>query len=207
MTGWTPSTVKKSRVTNATRVRVGSARPDDARDDAGVLRHRLEGAILVAEVVEVRIGEAGVGAAVVHLPDRHEPVRFRVRQRPQQHAVDDAEDGRRRADAERQRGITVTLNPGRLPSRRAACLRSWTMASSMWKSSARASSVSARSADCYVDSARRVRRGCGVGSWKLEDTHGACGEPGGGCGFPHGAGGVSPHPGLPERRLTLFWPV
>ncbi len=35
--------------------------------------------------------------------DRREPVGFRERQRPEEHAVDDAEDGGGGADAERQR--------------------------------------------------------------------------------------------------------
>ena len=80
---------------------LGEAR--DARDHAGVLRHRLEGVILVAEIDEVRIGEAGIAAAMVHFPDCHQAIWLRIRQRPQQHAVHDAEDGGRRADAQRQR--------------------------------------------------------------------------------------------------------
>jgi hypothetical protein len=42
--------------------------------------------------------------AIAHvLPDVHEPGRLGIRQRPQQHGVDDAEDGGRRADAQCQR--------------------------------------------------------------------------------------------------------
>src|SRR5206468_2889576 len=37
------------------------------------------------------------------LPEGHQPVRFRIRQRLEQHAIDDAEDRRVRPDAERER--------------------------------------------------------------------------------------------------------
>src|SRR5689334_11957275 len=42
-------------------------------------------------------------AALAHLPDLHDPVGLRVRQRSQEHAVDDTEDRRRRANAKSQR--------------------------------------------------------------------------------------------------------
>ncbi len=87
----------------------------DARNHVRVLRHRLEGAVLVAEVVEVRVGEARIRAAVVHFPDCHQAVRIRVRQRAQQHAVDHAEDRRRRPDAQGQRQDHGGAECGGLP--------------------------------------------------------------------------------------------
>ena len=45
---------------------------------------------------------AAVGLGEFHLRNRHEPVRVRVRQRPQPDRVEEAEDGRGSADAERQ---------------------------------------------------------------------------------------------------------
>ena len=41
-------------------------------------------------------------AARVRVPQRDEPIGIGVRQRPQQHGIDDREDGRARADAERE---------------------------------------------------------------------------------------------------------
>ena len=43
--------------------------------------------------------------------DGHQPLRL-VRQRPQQHRVDDAEDRRVRADAQRQRDDAINVKPG-----------------------------------------------------------------------------------------------
>ena len=75
-------------------------RPRNGRDVVAVLRDRLEAAALIAKVVEVRVREARRPALRGDLEDGHDPVRIGVRQRPQQHAVHDAEDRRGRADAE-----------------------------------------------------------------------------------------------------------
>ena len=65
--------------------------------------HRLETAVLIPEVVEVRVRQARGPALRGDLEDGHDPARVGVRQRPKKDAVDDAEDGRRRADTERER--------------------------------------------------------------------------------------------------------
>src|SRR5690242_1342867 len=53
-----------------------------------------------AQVVQVRKRDAEPHALEPRGHNLHEPVRFRVRQRPEQHAVNGAEDGRVGADAE-----------------------------------------------------------------------------------------------------------
>ena len=50
-----------------------------------------------------------------HVIKRHEPVRIAERKRLQQHTVDDAEDGCRRADPQRQREDRNAREPGLLP--------------------------------------------------------------------------------------------
>ena len=101
--GWTPRTVKKSFVTTATSARVGSAVPATDATTPGVLRHGAERPVAVPEIHEVRVGEPREGAAGVDLPDGHQTLRLRVRQRPQHDAVDDAEDGGRGPDREGER--------------------------------------------------------------------------------------------------------
>ena len=67
--------------------------------------HPLKGFVLIAPVLEIRIrGDvlADTLPPVVH-PDHRQLLRLRIGQRAPQHAVDYAEDGRVRADAERQR--------------------------------------------------------------------------------------------------------
>ncbi len=71
-------------------------------DAARVLGHCLEAAGLVSKIVEVRIRQTRRPALRSDLEDRHDPVRVTVGQRPQQHAVDDAEDCRGHTDAEGQ---------------------------------------------------------------------------------------------------------
>jgi hypothetical protein len=58
---------------------------------------------LGAEVVEIWIRDSGPGPPGVDLEDRHDPAGLGIRQRPQQHAVDDRKDRGRRADPERER--------------------------------------------------------------------------------------------------------
>ena len=64
---------------------------------------RLEAAVLVAEVIEIRIGQTRPCAASVYLEDGHDAAGIGVRQRPQQHSVNDAEDGRGCPNRESQR--------------------------------------------------------------------------------------------------------
>src|SRR3989449_1926305 len=74
---------------------VVTLRPD-GRDAGEVLRQR-------PQVVEVREGHANPHSPEPGGHDLDQPVRSRVRQRPEQNAVDRAEDGRVRADAEGER--------------------------------------------------------------------------------------------------------
>ena len=60
-----------------------------------------------------------------------QPIRLRIGQRPQQHAVDDAEHRRVGADAERERQDRDDVNPGCRRSDRSACRRSLRSASNM----------------------------------------------------------------------------
>src|SRR5207342_2590480 len=67
-------------------------------------RDVLEGAAAVQPVDECRgRGITTVRLARVDLAEPNEPVRLRVGQRTQQHAIDDAEDRRGSADAEAER--------------------------------------------------------------------------------------------------------
>ena len=68
-------------------------------------RHALEGLALACRVAVVRRRHdvAVLADARDAVPHDHQAIGFAVRQRPQQHRVDDAEDGRVDADAERQR--------------------------------------------------------------------------------------------------------
>ena len=69
-----------------------------------VARETLERHALLAECLQVGSRD---GAGVAHASDLghlHEPIGRGEWQRPQKHGVDDAEDGRRRAGGQRQRG-------------------------------------------------------------------------------------------------------
>ena len=77
-------------------------RAGDRHHAVVVLRHDGEAAVAIAEILEVRVGEPGVGTAVGHFPHGRQTVGRRIRQRPQQNAVDDAEDGRGSADGQGQ---------------------------------------------------------------------------------------------------------
>ena len=74
----------------------------NGRDVVAVLRNRLEAAALIAKIIEVRVCNARRPALRGDLEDGHDPVRIRVRQRPQQHAVYDTENCGGRADTESQ---------------------------------------------------------------------------------------------------------
>ena len=75
----------------------------DRRCPRGEFRDRGERAALIPDVLEVRIGELALPAAAADLPDRDQAIRLRVRQRLQQHSVDDAVDDRARGQRQRQR--------------------------------------------------------------------------------------------------------
>src|SRR5579864_1614094 len=72
------------------------------QDVRAVLRHSLQSVILIAEVVEVRVGEARPSAFRIDLEYGHDAVGIVVRQRTQQDSVDHAEDGSGGADGECQ---------------------------------------------------------------------------------------------------------
>src|SRR5207248_4079460 len=58
------------------------SRPGHRRHVFVVLRNRLESVILIAKVIEVRIGKPGPRALRVDLEHSHDPVRIGVWQRP-----------------------------------------------------------------------------------------------------------------------------
>ncbi|HVL69518.1 MAG TPA: hypothetical protein VM364_19830 [Vicinamibacterales bacterium] len=87
------------------RHHLGVADAGDGERGRGVRRHRLEGVCLLLPVQIVHVRDAAghpPRARIVArgLPQRDEPVRLLVGQRLQQHAMDDAEERRRGADAE-----------------------------------------------------------------------------------------------------------
>ena len=63
----------------------------------------LEDLVLRPPVLVVRVSDGHLINLRARLPQVDEPLGFGVGQRLEQHRIDDAEDGRRRADAERQR--------------------------------------------------------------------------------------------------------
>jgi len=65
-------------------------------------RHALKRSHLRAHVCEIGIGELQLAAARICLPNAHDLIRIRIRQRTQQHAIHHAEDRGARADSERQ---------------------------------------------------------------------------------------------------------
>ena len=97
-----PMTLKKSLLTVATPARVGSAVPATEVTPPPYFAIADERVAAIAKVVEIRVRQTRIGAAVVHFPDRHQPIGRRVRQRPQQHTVDDGEDRGRGADGQCQ---------------------------------------------------------------------------------------------------------
>ena len=68
-----------------------------------VHRHPVEHVVSVAKVHVQGVGERREGGVLPHQVDVEDPLRLRHRQRTEQHRVDQAEDGRVRPDAERQR--------------------------------------------------------------------------------------------------------
>src|SRR5713101_8508782 len=81
--------------------RLRSAR--NGRDDVMVLCNRLKAAVLIAKVVKVRVRKAIRPALRGDLEDGHDSVWVRIRQWPQQNAVDHAENRRGRADGQGKR--------------------------------------------------------------------------------------------------------
>ena len=80
-------------------------------------RRGLDG---VAEILEQRIGDRA-GPPVEYAGDLHQPTRFLDRQRPQHHAIDQAEYGHVRADTERERE-NRDCREGRTAPERAQCV-------------------------------------------------------------------------------------
>ena len=85
-----------------------------------------EAAALIAPIVERRIRRNILVETLPRIvnPDHHQPFGMRVGQRPPQHPVDDAEDGRVRAGAEATVNSAIAVNPGLLVSARMVYLRS-----------------------------------------------------------------------------------
>ena len=77
-----------------------------------VLGNRLEAVVLIAKVVEVRVRQARPRALGVDFENGHNPVRLGIRQRPQQHAIYNAEDGRGSADGQCERKDHDRGGPG-----------------------------------------------------------------------------------------------
>ena len=65
--------------------------------------HIGEGPAFAAPIEEVRVRDRGIVELLGRLVDRHQPVGVGIRERPQQDAVHHAENGRIRADTQRQR--------------------------------------------------------------------------------------------------------
>ena len=80
-------------------------RPDhfDVEGAIGRGEHRLEEAAAITQAFEEWIGEILQVSSRVDGVEQHEPVRLADRQPLHQHRVDEREDRRRAADAERQR--------------------------------------------------------------------------------------------------------
>src|SRR5579864_4287023 len=68
-----------------------------------VFCNRLKTAVLIAKVVEIRVGYARPATIRVNLENCHDPIRITVRQWPQQDTVNDTENGCGCANAERER--------------------------------------------------------------------------------------------------------
>ena len=65
------------------------------------------------QIDDIRHRRGAVGVAARHRLDCDQPIGVGKRQRPQQHAVDDAEDDGRRADADREHGDDQRREAGR----------------------------------------------------------------------------------------------
>ena len=96
-------------------LRIALARERDRHEPERA--HRLEGArlFLPRQVIQHRGGERRQVQLVVAFGDPHETIGVRERQRPQHDRVDDAEDRRVRADAERDREDDGESEERRLP--------------------------------------------------------------------------------------------
>ncbi len=102
------------------RLARGAARALSAAQDEVrpvVAHQRLEDAVLVPHVLEVRDGEAHLRHLLGPLGQEHQPLRLRVGQRPQQDGVDHAEDRGVGADPERERRDRDEREARRLPER------------------------------------------------------------------------------------------
>ena len=75
-----------------------------------------------AQLPQNEVHRVGHGSLLLRIhpgpaPDRDEPVRLQQRERPEQDAMDDAEDRRIGADAESERGDREQREPGRTQGR------------------------------------------------------------------------------------------
>ena len=93
----------------------GFAVRDQRRDPRPDERHVLERVAALAPVEERRVADVAGRSGRAALADRDEPIGIRVRQRAEQHGVEDAEDRGVRADAERQRHERDGREAGRTP--------------------------------------------------------------------------------------------
>ncbi len=94
-----PDTVAPLTGSTPSSLRVGEARAAGHGDRREHARRRGE----LLELDRRVIHDARPGRKVLLALDHDQPIGIAIRQRPQQHAVDDAEDRRRGADAERER--------------------------------------------------------------------------------------------------------
>ncbi len=73
------------------------------RDVVAIFRNGLKAVALIAKIIEVGIRNRRPGALGIDLEDGHDPGWIGVRQRPQEHAVYDTENGGGGADGQRER--------------------------------------------------------------------------------------------------------
>ena len=119
------TTLHDPRAEQSKQIRRGIAGPDllglaasplghDDLPSGRQRRHFLEHRRLRAQIVEIgrRPGEPGHVAVPQVVPHVHEPVGLGVRQRLQQHRIDDAENGRGGADPKASVEIAVIANAG-----------------------------------------------------------------------------------------------
>ena len=120
--GWTPITSKNSRDTMAPGVIVVSPVPTTTGDGPdGHLGHRAKLRVPFFQSSKFGSDTLPLRAPLLSIwNSRTMPSGSRIRQRPQQHAVDDAEDGGGGADAERRASRSTTIaNAGARRSTRA----------------------------------------------------------------------------------------
>ena len=113
--GVTPSMRKKFDDTRMPLTRSGSPLATSVGIHERIERHVLERVAALAPVEERGVADVAGRSGRAALADHDEPIGIRVRQRAQQHGVEDAEDRGVRADAERQRHERDRREAGRAP--------------------------------------------------------------------------------------------